>query len=357
MKIEKRMLVTFFLLLVIITIPEISYAKSIYDVERDKWVGTADECTENAIKVGKAIIRNKYDYGGGRDVSSYGGEMDCSAFMHYIYNKGCGLLLVNNNPEHAGGGPNGEPAVTVETLTKHLETHNVIYILDFKRGDMVLYQKHVGIYLGGGFILHSSGTNEDPKGVNISHIHTSYWSPKYIGKVARVRGEGKGVTKNSGFTGYVGDGESVGGVVENNSEEIGSNRAKGLKSFIDTRYVNKTVGVQESDVVLGQDKVLFFSDISKKVYSWAVLIGVIGSYLLLLYTSTGIMVYLVISRRGVKKGDKITSFFVGDLQYSKENTIVIFKRWGWALVIVGMFLLGSYVDVMRYVYEFIGRIM
>jgi hypothetical protein len=103
------------------------------------------------------LLGIKYKYGGTTEKG-----FDCSGFTGYVFNE-FGILLPRISRDQA----------TVGTkVTKE----------DLRRGDLVFFNtngrgiSHVGIYMGGGLMAHSSSKY----GVRISNIGDKYYSKRFV---------------------------------------------------------------------------------------------------------------------------------------------------------------------------------
>jgi cell wall-associated NlpC family hydrolase len=91
---------------------------------------------------------------------------DCSGFTMYVFNLALGVNIGHLVAGQLGAG------VSVSSD-------------DLEPGDLVFFQNtyqaglsHVGIYIGGGQMVHAGS---ERTGVVISNIWDSYWGPKYYG--------------------------------------------------------------------------------------------------------------------------------------------------------------------------------
>ena len=116
---------------------------------------------EGIVGVAMRYLGYPYVWGG----SSPGG-FDCSGFTKYVVNM---VLGVNIGPTVGG-----QIGAGVSIGAKNLEP-----------GDLVFFQNtyqpglsHVGIYIGGGQMVHAGS---ERTGVVVSNIWDSYWGPKYYG--------------------------------------------------------------------------------------------------------------------------------------------------------------------------------
>ncbi|MGN6675713.1 MAG: NlpC/P60 family protein [Thermomicrobiales bacterium] len=94
------------------------------------------------------------------------GGFDCSGFTMYVVQKALGINITHDLSVQIGMGS----SVNAKNL---------------QPGDLVFYQNtyepglsHVGIYIGGGQMIHAGS---ESTGVVISDMWNSYWSPKYLG--------------------------------------------------------------------------------------------------------------------------------------------------------------------------------
>lgn len=322
--------------------------------DSDPAAGTAEQYIEDAIKAGMELKgKSPYLWGGGRTEDSYGKAMDCSAFMHYIFNKGSGLLLLNDNPKHAGEGPGGS-AVTTVSLKSNMDVIKNVSIDDLERGDMIFFTGHVGLYLGEGKMLHDAGAINKPlPGVSIGDVTSSYWSSRYTGEVIKVAEGVKGVTVDEDF--------KRDSTSEDTAEEIESasdTGAKGLQSLVGRKTVLKETGVENNQEVFGADNRNLFNSFSYKVYTVLIKIGVYMSYAFIGYTSVAVVAYFAIAFRGSNMGalTKFENFTGIDMNYTKENTKKLLGRWAISVAIMSIFLMGMHLDLMALVYTLIDKV-
>lgn len=108
---------------------------------------------------GAAIVRTAKHYLGVpyvRGGSSPSG-FDCSGFTSYVYRQyGIYLPRTSSAQRYVGGGVSRS---------------------NLKPGDLVIFPRHVGIYVGGGSFIHAPSTG---KRVQISSLNSSYWSRRFI---------------------------------------------------------------------------------------------------------------------------------------------------------------------------------
>lgn len=321
---------------------------------KDPAPGTGPKYIEDAIKAGEELIgKSPYQYGGGRTSVTYGKYMDCSSFMHYMFNKGSGILLVNDNHEHAGG-------VTTGTLLSGLDIRKNVNIKDVERGEIIFFRHpggggHVGVYLGDGIMINDATS----KGVSYARVDNSYWLPRFTGEVARIEEGGKGLTLADGgaFDGsYAGNRGNTTEIED--TDEVGNNRAKGLEKYQTRNTLIDSTGVKNKQDYIGADKRNAFFEISSGAYHLLIKTGVLISYGLLLYTSTSVAAYFVLTKKGgtFKQGEKIANFLTVEAVSTRENTKEVFKRWILSLCILTLFLTGSYVDFMAIVLRIIERL-
>lgn len=340
------------------------HTKASFDVYgKDPAPGTAPKYIEDAIAEGmKLFQKSDYIWGGGRDEGTYGTEMDCSSFIHYIFNKGSGLLLVNDNPKHAGDGIGGKSAVTTVSLVAHMDVTTGVKKEDLVRGDMIFFPGHVGLYLGDGIFLNQAGnkTKKTP-GASLGNLNDNYWGPKYDGRVIKVKEGGKGVTVRDGAlvdTSGGTSGTDTGDKNTGSGEKTGPVEAKGLAKYIPREVKTNSTGVKDHQEVVGADSRNMFHGISVKAYDILMKTGVILSVLFIGYTSISMLFYLAIGARGVN--NKVTAKFEKITGvtgvYSKNNTIELLKLWVVSFVIMFLFLTGVYVDLMVVIYELVDKI-
>lgn len=328
---------------------------------KDPKPGTAPEYIEKAIKAGMDLVgKSPYNFGGGRTESTYGKRMDCSSLMHYMWNKGAGILIVNNNPKHAGNGPNKESAVTTTTLLSNMDVKTNMKINDLKRGDMIFFPGHVGMYLGDGIMINDASSS----GVSLASITRGYWASRYNGKVIRVKEGGRGVKA-------VGDVDfSAGGSGEDptsSKEDMGGDVDwEWLDLYEDRKIATNKVGLKDETNVVGTEVRSAGDSIAKKWYKVLINIGVILSAIFLVYSIVGVVMYLVATNTMIgrgntdssKKGRYIDNFEKITGLYgvkTRKNTINVFGRFFVSLSVVLVFLLGLHVPIMAGLYNFLSK--
>lgn len=127
----------------------------------DKPVETTTTATS---KIGATVVQTASNYIGSRYVYGASGpnSFDCSGFTSYIY-KQHGVSL---NRTAAGQYSNG----------------TAVARSDLQPGDLVMFGKsginHVGIYIGGGNIVHAANPQ---RGVTIDTINSGYYNNNYVG--------------------------------------------------------------------------------------------------------------------------------------------------------------------------------
>ncbi len=109
-------------------------------------------------KVADSYLGVPYRYGG----TSRAG-MDCSGFIQTVFLEARNLKL----PRHTGAMYGEGKAV----MRDELLPGDVVF---FKRFAVIF---HAGIYMGGGYFIHSSSTH----GVSYTHLDSPYFKPKYAG--------------------------------------------------------------------------------------------------------------------------------------------------------------------------------
>ncbi len=101
---------------------------------------TGSELGKQMAKFGCQYIGNKYVYGG----SSLTEGTDCSGFTYRIYQH-FGYTIPRSSSSQ-------------RTIGKEVSLENA------QPGDIVCYSGHVGLYIGGGYIVHASNSKPYPKG-------------------------------------------------------------------------------------------------------------------------------------------------------------------------------------------------
>lgn len=100
-----------------------------------------------------------YAWGG----SSPGG-FDCSGFTKYVASSALGVGLGNSTGSQVGAG--------VAVSPKNLEPGDLVFFVNTYQSGL----SHVGIYIGGGQMIHAGS---ERTGVTVSNIWDSYWGPKF----------------------------------------------------------------------------------------------------------------------------------------------------------------------------------
>ncbi len=122
---------------------------------------TRQEKVDALIAYSKTFLGTPYVYGG--DSPSDGG-FDCSGFTQYVFGKN-GYTINRISKDQA---LNGKSVTEANLQPGDLVFHS------FDRTGVI---SHVGIYLGGGKMIHSPKTGDT---VKITDITTSYWTSRYV---------------------------------------------------------------------------------------------------------------------------------------------------------------------------------
>lgn len=131
-------------------------------------------------------------------------------------------------------------------------------------------------------------------------------------------------------------------------------RAKGSEAYIDREIADNTTGIGNKEDVIGGDLMLMAKSTSNFFVKGLVYGGVILVALMLLYTMISLIFYLVFTRHGVVAGDKAQKFMEATnvpLERSKKNTIGILTRFTGVILIIGVFLTGTYVQIMEIIFK------
>ncbi|MFD2331909.1 C40 family peptidase [Cohnella sp. GCM10020058] len=115
----------------------------------------ASSKASSIIALGKKYMGVKYKFGAKTGVTS---SFDCSSFTQFLYRK-YGVSLPRESAAQAKSG-------------KYVSKANL------KPGDLVFFYSpihHVGIYIGGGKVIHTYGS----PGVTISTINSGWWKNHY----------------------------------------------------------------------------------------------------------------------------------------------------------------------------------
>lgn len=113
-----------------------------YDTDYDELIdaSTGSEVGKQMAKFGCQYIGNKYVYGG----TSLTDGIDCSGFTYRIYQH-FGYTIPRSSSSQ-------------RSIGKEVSLENA------QPGDIVCYSGHVGLYIGGGYIVHASNSKPYPKG-------------------------------------------------------------------------------------------------------------------------------------------------------------------------------------------------
>jgi cell wall-associated NlpC family hydrolase len=122
---------------------------------------------DTVIEDGRKFLGVRYEFGTGNYDET--GNFDCSSFVQYLFDK-VGVSLPRTAREQAQDGKS-------------------ISRVQLQKGDLMFFTVpgrfksgktpgHVGIYMGGGKMLHSSPAPED--GVQISDINSAYWKQTFL---------------------------------------------------------------------------------------------------------------------------------------------------------------------------------
>lgn len=113
-----------------------------YDTDYDELIdaATGSEVGKQMAKFGCQYIGNKYVYGG----TSLTDGIDCSGFTYRIYQH-FGYTIPRSSSSQ-------------RSIGKEVSLENA------QPGDIVCYSGHVGLYIGGGYIVHASNSKPYPKG-------------------------------------------------------------------------------------------------------------------------------------------------------------------------------------------------
>jgi len=118
---------------------------------------------ERVIQTGKKFLGVRYRFGAPSGVTY---AFDCSSFTQYIYKK-VGVSLPRVSSQQAKRG--------AKVAKSRLKRGDLVFFKTPKRTGNAI--GHVGVYLGGGKMLHSSPSGG---GVNITSMRTSYWTKNYV---------------------------------------------------------------------------------------------------------------------------------------------------------------------------------
>lgn len=113
-----------------------------YDTDYDALIdaATGSDIGKQMAKFGCQYIGNKYVYGG----NSLTDGIDCSGFTYRIYQH-FGYTIPRSSSSQ-------------RSIGKEVSLENA------QPGDIVCYSGHVGLYIGGGYIVHASNSKPYPKG-------------------------------------------------------------------------------------------------------------------------------------------------------------------------------------------------
>ncbi|MFD2329845.1 NlpC/P60 family protein [Cohnella sp. GCM10020058] len=130
-------------------------------------VASASSDAADIIAHGQKFLGVKYDFGAGDYEKT--GLFDCSSFVQYLF-ADKGILLPRTAREQAQRG--------TSVSRNELQPGDLMFFYvpgRFKTDNTV---GHVGIYMGGGKMLHSSPKPED--GVQITDIDKAYWQDTFL---------------------------------------------------------------------------------------------------------------------------------------------------------------------------------
>lgn len=355
---KKYVMVYLIIIMSIFIVPMSSMAQVVNKHGEDPDPGTAEPYIEEAIAAGMELVgESTYKLGDGRNTRTYGKTMDCSSFMHYIFNKGPGMLLLNDSTAHAGTGTDGEPAVTTRSMQSGMDVIDNVKLDDIVRGDLVLFRTHVGIYLGDGIMLNDATS----AGVSLADISPgSYWNAEYIGKVIKVKEDGKGVTLKEGADIDSSEGDKEGTKEEGSKVKKGDSKkegrtgpatAKGLEDLVEKKQVTNKAGVDDGQGVLGADLRNNMYTLSLWAYDITIIISVYASIAFFLYSTVGVIFYVAIQPGSALKKDEKREKGIADalgvgVDYTKEGKKEVFKQLIFSSIIVVIFITGVYIDLM-----------
>jgi len=316
--------------------------------DKDPAVGTAAPYIEDAIKKGKTLIGNStYVLGAGRNDSEYNASkpiLDCSSFMHWMWNKGANINIVDDKTEHAG-------RTATSSMYTDLDVKEGQKISDLKRGDMMFFDtssssRHVGVYLGDNMFLHNGASTA----VTIADITSSYWKPKFNGKVVTVKEGGKGIFPH--------DGADLSGEGSDKKEIKEEGRGTYVSPFIQRDTVINNTGVNIGEAPLGGDVGNMFTKQGENFYSVFIKIATWLSAVFFVYTSIGVIWYFTMLTRGEpgtssETFEKVTGLSSDTQLKTKLNVL---GRWVVSTSIVIIFLTGLYVPMMSFIYKSIHNI-
>ncbi len=125
-----------------------------YDTDYDELIdaSTGSEVGKQMAKFGCQYIGNKYVYGG----TSLTDGIDCSGFTYRIYQH-FGYSIPRSSSSQ-------------RSIGKEVSLENA------QPGDIVCYSGHVGLYIGGGYIVHASNSKPYPKGgIKVKQLIERYY--------------------------------------------------------------------------------------------------------------------------------------------------------------------------------------
>ncbi|PGT90058.1 NlpC/P60 family protein [Bacillus thuringiensis] len=323
---------------------------------------TASREIEMAIAKGKELVGiTDYWWGGGHggsDTKQYNDappKLDCSSFVHWMYNKGAGMML-------------GEVGTT--TSYKQYFSKNVIKGLkeeEFKRGDLVYLNggTHIVLWLGGNAFIGMQGYGSPDKKGGVQMTTTKGY--KIDGIVIRLDKSTEGVKPSTPEplkdpnSVKVGEGTPPAGTGEK-KEGGETTTAGGVKDpfnpWIKTEAKSNVKGVDSGDSVISRDMYVGIHDWSKKAQSGLVYLTYILSAVLLVYTSSMVIWYFVmLPRNGVKGTEWFEKMSGVNALYSRRASYDLLGRWVVSVCILGFFMSGAYVPVMGKIYQGILALM
>jgi cell wall-associated NlpC family hydrolase len=114
---------------------------------------------QKLVNVAMRYIGYPYAWGG----ASPGG-FDCSGFTSYVAGSALGIGMGRTVDSQVGVG--------VAVNSKDLEPGDLVFFVNTYQAGL----SHVGIYIGGGQMIHAGS---ERTGVTISNIWDAYWGPKF----------------------------------------------------------------------------------------------------------------------------------------------------------------------------------
>jgi len=208
----------------------------------------------------------------------------------------------------------------------------------------------------------TKGKNGEPPMHTIGEIKKVYCpasdgcNPKYVSEVMSIM---KGFGQDIEDEGAIMKGDSSESKKDKKNDGDDDNKtAKGAKDFKERDYADGDLGVRNTNNFIGGDLFLVIQNSSNNVMKVLMYVGVFLVGVLLLFTSTSVVSYLVLSTYGgssetIGKFEKVTGT---SLVREKKTMNQLMGRWVIVMVIVTIFLTGMYAYIMTGILSFLESI-